>query len=488
MTATLEKLTGIVGKENFSTDPEALEAYAYDQSYALPIKPWAIVKPKNVDDVQAIVNWANETQTPLVPVSSGPPHFHGDTVPSAPGAVMVDMSGWKKIIKIDPRNRIAYIEAGVTYSELQAELTKQGLRITPPLMPRANKSIIASLLEREPTLISRLQWNALDPLRCTEVIFGDGQKLITGDAGNWPSLEKGWSNLQSASGAAGPGQLDFYRIISAAQGSMGIVTWASVRVDTLPEPHKMFFVPGNKLEDLIDFTYRVLRFRYGDEVFIVNNLTLASMLGTEPDEIKALKDELPPWAVIIGIGGRALLQEEKVAYMEKDIGEIAQGFALELLPAVPGAKGLDLRDAIYGEPKEHYWKLGYKGAYRDIFFMTTVDKTPGFLKVMQQTAEDNNYPATDIGVYIQPVHQGASCHCEFILPFNEANPKEAARMKELFNQASEAMLNAGAFYSRPYGIWAGLAYNRDAQTTTVLRKLKGVFDPNNVMNPGKLCF
>jgi FAD/FMN-containing dehydrogenase len=61
-------------------------------------------------------------------------------------------------------------------------------------------------------------------------------------------------------------------------------------------------------------------------------------------------------------------------------------------------------------------------------------------------------------------------------------------MKELYTRASEDLLNQGAYYSRPYGIWAPMAFNRDAQTTVVLKKIKGIFDPNNVLNPGKLCF
>ena len=187
-----EELTGIVGKGNVLDDPETLKAYSRDESFVLPIKPWLCVKPKNVDEVQAIVKWANQTETPLVPVSSGPPRFHGDTVPSATGAVIVDLSRMKRIIKIDRRNRIAHIEPGVTYPQLQPELAREGLRLTTPLVPRANKSVVASLLEREPTLIPRHQWAALDPLRCTEVVWGDGQKFVTGDAGNWPSLEAGW--------------------------------------------------------------------------------------------------------------------------------------------------------------------------------------------------------------------------------------------------------------------------------------------------------
>jgi FAD/FMN-containing dehydrogenase len=46
----------------------------------------------------------------------------------------------------------------------------------------------------------------------------------------------------------------------------------------------------------------------------------------------------------------------------------------------------------------------------------------------------------------------------------------------------------GAFFSRPYGPWADLAYGRFTEGVAALRKLKSIFDPNNILNPGKLCF
>ena len=49
-------------------------------------------------------------------------------------------------------------------------------------------------------------------------------------------------------------------------------------------------------------------------------------------------------------------------------------------------------------------------------------------------------------------------------------------------------MDSGAFFSRPYGESAGMIMNRDAATVDVLKKLKEIFDPNEVMNPGKLCF
>jgi FAD/FMN-containing dehydrogenase len=61
-------------------------------------------------------------------------------------------------------------------------------------------------------------------------------------------------------------------------------------------------------------------------------------------------------------------------------------------------------------------------------------------------------------------------------------------MQQLFTNASLELFKQGAFFSRPYGIWAEMAYGQDTQTTMVLKKLKAIFDPNNVMNPGKLCF
>src|SRR4030042_2560557 len=121
-----EDLIKIVGAENVIDDPEILGTYSRDQSFVHPMKPWFVVKPKNVDEVQDIVRWANQARTPLVPVSSGPPRFHGDSVPSMPGAVILDLTKMNKIIRIDRRNRMAVIEPGVTFSQLQPELAKAG--------------------------------------------------------------------------------------------------------------------------------------------------------------------------------------------------------------------------------------------------------------------------------------------------------------------------------------------------------------------------
>jgi FAD/FMN-containing dehydrogenase len=483
-----EELTGIFGQQAVLDDPQTLEDYARDQSFVHPLRPRWLVRARDVSQVKGLVQWANVTNTALVPVSSGAPHFRGDTVPGVPGAVMVDLSGMKKIIHIDRRNRTAIIEPGVTYAQLQPELARAGLRLSPPLMPRANKSVLSSLLEREPTLVHRYQFAALDPLRCIEVVWGDGNQFRTGEAATQVSLEDSWKAGFAQVNPRGPAQTDFYKFVSAAQGTMGIVTWASIKCEVLPQVHKLFFVPGRKLEDLIDLAYRLIRFRFGDELLLLNSSNLASILGEGESQIKSLKEKLPPWSILIGVAGRNILPQERVEFQEKDIREIAQQFGLQALPSVQGTTGAEALRKIINPSREPYWKLGYSGGCQDIFFITTLDKTPEFLKTMHTAADAFSYPIPDIGVYVQPLHQGASCHIEFSLPYNPRDQAAMAKIKELYNRASAELLQQGAYFSRPYGIWASMMYNRDAQTTRVLKKVKAIFDPHNVMNPGKLCF
>ena len=273
------ELTALVSEKNIIDDPNTLADYAKDRSFVQEMAPLCLARVDNTEQVQKIVKWANETKTPLVPVSSGPPHFNGDTVPSVSGAVIVDLSGMKRILNINRRNRMTVIEPGVTYSELMPALASKGLKLSHPLLPRPNKSVITSLLEREPQLNSRFQWSSLDPLRCLEIIWGDGNLLWTGDAAmDERNLETQWAEDKWQVQPAGPGQTDYYRFMSAAQGSMGIATWASVRCEVLPTIHKLYFVAAKKLDYLYDFTYKILKFRYADELFILNGTNLAKSM------------------------------------------------------------------------------------------------------------------------------------------------------------------------------------------------------------------
>jgi hypothetical protein len=486
---TSSNLTDIVGKQKVVSKPEVLDSYSHDNSFTPRMPPRLVVQPGNADDVQKVVVWANETKTPLVPVSSGEPRFRGDTVPSVPEAVIVDLSRMNEIVRIDRRNRMVIIEPGVTYAQIQPALAELGLELSTPLLPRKSKSVVTSLLEREPRLVPKYSYTLPEPLRCLEVVWGNGEILRTGEAGGYyPTLEQQWEMGLAQVFSGGPGQVDYYRLVSGAQGSMGIVTWASVKCEILPKAHKFFFVPADNLADLIESAYRLLRVRLGDEFLVLNSNNLAAILSTDVDEVQAMAEKLPPWVIIMGIAGRDLLPEQKVDFQEKDASDILRQSDLELLPAISDITAEQIISVLLNPSPESYWKLAYKGACQDIFFMTTLAKTPGFVDTVFATANALQYPIADIGIYLQPQHQGTSCHCEFNLPYDPENGIETARVSELLETSSEALIRQGAYFSRPYGIWADMVYDRDARNREMIRTIKRIFDPNNILNPGKLCF
>ncbi len=486
---TKEKLVKIVGTGALSYAPATLDAYSSDISFANTVRPVCVVKPKNAADIQKIVKLANKTQTPLVPVSSGPPHFRGDTVPGTGGAVIVDLSKMKKIINVDRARRVAMVEPGVTFGELISAAAKEGIRLNMPLLPRKTKTVVGSLLEREPVIMPKYQWDISDPLACVEVIFGSGDEFRTGQAAGPGTVKEQWAVGGVQKAPYGPGVASWHRIIQGSQGTMGIVTWASMRCELLPRLEEPFVVGASNPDTLLELASWLIRLRMVNECFILNNTSLAAIFTKKwPKEYQNLKDTLPAWVLFYCVAGYEYFPEERVSSYIKDITNITQRLGVEAVKSAGGVSANEILKAVQQPSPEPYWKLRYKGACQDVFFLTINDKLTGQIEVMNEVVEKAGYPVSDIGVYIQPIVQGTGCHCEFNLFYDPANSSEASRVRELSNAAVKALIAQGAFFSRPYGESAGTILNRDAATIAVLTKLKKMFDPNNIMNPGKVCF
>ncbi len=482
-------LAKIVGAGNTSSNQAVLDEYSRDMSFVNPVRPAYVVKPGSAVDVEKLVKLANETNTPLVPVSSGPPHFRGDTVPGIGGAVIVDLSGMKKILRVDRKNRVAMCEPGVTFGELIPAVAKEGLRLNMPLMPRKAKSVIGSMLEREPVIMPKYHWDIADPLACVEAIFGNGDMFRTGAAAGPGTLEEQWAAGGSQKEAAGPGQSSLYRVIGGAQGTMGIVTWASLRCELLPGIESPFLVGSADIEKLFEFIHWIIRLRLVNECFVLNNANLAAMMARKwPKDYRDIRDSLPPYVLLYNVAGYEYLAEERVEYQVNDINDVAQRAGVEPVGAIGRISAVELLKAANQPSAEPYWKLRARGGCHDVFFVTIYDKLPGLIAAMNDLADEAGYPASDMGIYLQPIVQGSSCHVEFNLFYDHSNPGEIARVRKLSEEAVNKLERHGAFFSRPYGETARMVINRDAATVDALMRVKSIFDPNNIMNPGKLCF
>jgi len=483
-----KELEEILDNERILSDPVILKEYSSDMSFTPIVEPRLVVRPRNAEEVQKLVKWANVARVNLVPVSSGPPHFRGDTVPGVVGSVIVDLSEMKKAFRIDQENRIAMIEPGVTFEEIIPQLEKEGLRLNMPLLHRHSKSVIGSMLDREPVIMPMYQWDSQDPLTCTEVVFGTGDIFRTGSAAGPGSLEDQWNARQAQVNPMGPGQTSFGNVLQGAQGTLGIVTWATVRCEMMPVLQEPFLVGSDKYESLSEFVYRILWWKACEECMILNNCHLAAILAKTPKEYIIYRDSLPQWVLFYSLAGFTYYPEEKIAYQKKVLVEEAKKVGLVIEKSVSGVSADELLKLIQKPSEEPYWKLRRKGAFQDIFFQTTLDKVPQFVSVMQEKAGQYSYDPKDMGIYVQPMVQGTSCHCEFVLFYNPLNAEDMSGMKELYFQAGKALMDAGAFFSRPHGTITREVYRRDAATTAALKKVKDIFDPENIMNAGRLCF
>jgi hypothetical protein len=482
-------LAKAIGPGMLSLDRAELDNYSHDMSFVNRVRPTSVVKPKTAADVQKIVKFANETGTPLVPVSSGPPHFRGDTVPSVGGAVIVDMSGMKKIMLVDRKRRVAMCEPGVTFAELIPEVEKAGLRLNMPLLPRKSKSVVGSILEREPVIMPKYQWDISDPLACAEIFFGSGDEFRTGQAAGPGSVTEQWAVGGVQKAPYGPGTASWHRLIQGAQGTMGFVTWVSMRCEILPSLEEPFVIGSSTLDALLQMAYWLIRLRSVNECFILNNTNLAAIFAKKwPDDYQNLKATLPAWTLFYTVAGYEYFPEERVSSQIKDITEITQRLGVEAVKAVGGVSANEILKAVQRPSENPYWKLRPKGACQDVFYLTLREKLEGQIGAMNVLAENAGHAASDLGVYIQPVVQGTSYHCEFNLFYDPENRREPNRVQELSALAVKNLMAEGAFFSRPYGESTRMILNRDAATVAVLDKLKKIFDPNNVMNPGKVCF
>lgn len=480
------KLSGVVGAENFSDDPVHVQAYATDYSYYPAGAPNYVVKPSTSEQVAAIVKICNEHNVPVVPCSSKV-HFYGATIPKE-GGLVLDMSNMDKILEIDPENRRVRFEAGVTWEKMTAELAKAGYRVIMPLTPPAERSVLTDFLEREEPTNQVYDYG--EPLQAMEVVWPTGEIFRMGSAS-----VNGYPDSPSKGGnPSGPG-LDFYRFFQCAQGTMGVVTWTNLKMESIPRKEKILFAPFEDLDNANDFLHRILPRRIGQEVLLLNNVDFAAIAAEKwPDDFDRLKAALPPWTLILVISGLLKRPEEKLAYEESFLAQVIRDEfpSVRLTENLPGFPGM--RTKMFGilrkpwPTKVPHWKNRVKGACQSLFFHARPGKASHFVTKVQQIASEYGYPSRDIGIYIQPIEHNRACRPEFTFFYDPADPEETANIRALYKDAAKTLLMDGAVFTRPYGDLAPIVYERAASYASHLKRLKKVFDPNNIMNPSNLCF
>ena len=98
------------------------------------------------------------------------------------------------------------------------------------------------------------------------------------------------------------------------------------------------------------------------------------------------------------------------------------------------------------------------------------------------------YPVDDIGIYLQPVENGHACQLQFNFFYNPKDDAETEKVRSLYADAQKSVLELGAYFNRPYGPIVNELYRHNGDYTMMLKRMKKLFDPKDILNPGNLCF
>ncbi|MDL2237407.1 FAD-binding oxidoreductase [Christensenellaceae bacterium OttesenSCG-928-K19] len=479
----LDILKQILPESAVSTDAAQLQSYKVSDPLAEGcVLPTAIVKPKDFDEVQKVVQAANKEGIKIVPVSSGAPHIK-EGIGCREEHIVMDLSGWKEISGMSRRNLVCMIEPGVTYEELLPAIDKEGMQIPMPIAPRSGKSVLAASLDREPCTWPNKEWNAQDPICSLEFAFGSGEKFRTGSAAAPGTIEEQRALGISHKGPNGPGATGFQRLIMGSQGSMGVVTWATIKLEVKPAITKTYLVESDNLQAMEQFIYDVNHPRWGERQFMMNNVALAMLLTyKKPSELEAVRNKFKDYVCFQEIAGFSVLPEEKLRYQDRGITNIAVGHGLAMQQEIGGIAADEVLTAAVTPCGEQDWRKAFKGECLSLLMQTTLDRAGEYIATVKTVAGMEGIDANELGIYVQPMVQNSSVGIEFMLPYDK---KDLQQIKSFEEKATQALNAQHAFFGRPYGTSAKIVWDNDPVSTKLLKTMKQLMDPNRVLNPGK---
>jgi hypothetical protein len=350
------------------------------------------------------------------------------------------------------------------------------------------RSVLTSYLERDPAVAAASFEYGNELIMDTELVLPNGDLYRTGL----------WSTGEKPGSPMGPVRAMMNRLWTGAQGTLGVLTKMNIKVEYLPKKRKIFLMQFDSFPDAIEPLRMIQRKEIGQECFLINNFNLAALLceewkvpeqfpaeAIETKEFDVLRNKLPDWLLVLCLNGGPRMPEGKIEYEEEALQEICSMAHLQMYNNGHLEK-MFLEEML--RPWGMLKKFCYRGSVHDVSFKTQLSRVPEFQRIVTEFINEYHYPLQNIGVYVLPIERGRAVHCEADFHCNPDSKTEVDHVRNLWLEVSEKFIDGGAFFDRPYGAWADMVYSRAGTYTQKLKELKKELDPNNILNPGHLCF
>lgn len=453
--SVVTELQKIVGTEDALTSPEALKAYSYDGTTSWIKEPDIVLFPTSTQEVSAIMKIANAEKIPVTPRGGGT-NVSGGSVPIEGGIVMC-FTKMNKILKIDKENLTATVEPGVVLMDLNMALAREGL-----FFPPDPQSFLGA------TMGGVIAENAGGPA-CVK--YGVTKQYVLGlevVLANGDVVNLGGRTLKNVVG------YDLIHIFISSEGTLGIIAKAELKLNPLPKARKTIMAVYADVAVAGESVYRVLE------------------NGVIPDKIEFLDnwvinriEEMMPMGLPKDADAVLLFECDGIPEtVEKEVEQIVE--------IVKKNGAVDVRVAKDQAEADRYW-LARRAGFAAVFGKAPTvlaedvtvprNKMPDLIRKCKEVAKKYNLEITVLG------HAGdGNLHPSILTDIN--NKEAYDRALKGLDEIIEATVSLGGVLSGEHGI--GLEKQKffrrviDPNVTNLMKGIKQLVDPNNIMNPGKI--
>ena len=455
----IKKLRQIVGEKNLLTKDEEKEPYSHDETLNLrKYMPEIVLKPNNRNQVRDILILANRERIPVTPRGGGT-GLSGGAVPLY-GGILLSLERMNKILELDKENMMAVLEPGVTNGELQRQAEKYGLFY--PVNPASLDSCTIGGNVAE----SAGGANAVKYGITKNYVCGVEAVLPTGE-----TLKAGGKILKNATNS------QLIDLLLGSEGTLAVITEITMKLVPLPGVKVDLIVPFDDLSGLCRCALEIINNRLlPTTIELMDRLTIKTCEKFLQKELPFSEAKAHLW---IGLDGN---KKEEVESMYQSIGEIClDRGALDVFVAEDRPN----RDRIWQARQSiHEALVHFNPIMVGSDIVVPRNKILPLIEGIDSLSQKHSVSFAKFG------HLGDGNIHIYILKENIDDTTwervESRTTQELF----ELAISLGGLISGEHGI--GLAKKEylslviNQAQMDLMKGIKRVFDPHNILNPGKI--
>ncbi|MCS7223734.1 MAG: FAD-binding protein [Armatimonadetes bacterium] len=447
-------LKSIVGEKGVIANPDELVVYETDGLSLFKHKPDLVVFPNSTEDVSRIVQKARQARIPIVPRGAGT-GLSGGALPEK-GGLVIATTKMNQILEIDLRNRCALVEAGVVNIHITNAVKKAGFHFAPDPSSQPVSTIGGNVAENAGGPHTLKYGVTTNHILGLEMVLGDGSVVWLG------------GKTQESPG------YDLRGLAIGNEGTFGIVTKVWVRLTKLPQSYRTMRVAFSSVDDAAKTVSDI----------IASGIVPAAAEFVDFVALDALRAafhlQIPPHTralLVIELDGLEVSLDRQA----EEVRRICErNNAIEVLLA----KNEKERTALWFARKRAFGALGrLTPSYITQDGMVPRTKLPQMMNFIYQTAEK-------YGLRIANIFHAGDGNLHPCILFDERKEDEVRRALEASTDIIRKCVEMGGSVTGEHGVGLEkrefMPFMFSEEAMNVMKKIKQVFDPDNVWNPGKI--